>query len=85
MHANPGSYARGMTAVRIYEPAPLSPDDSAIARLRKDRGWSQRSLAKHAGVSWAMIRQLEGGYRPKRSVALARVAAALGVPESGLR
>lgn len=52
----------------------------SVARARKQRGWSQRSLADQAGVAVETVRKLEGG-RPSVTLAvLERVAEALEVP-----
>ena len=53
---------------------------TALAALRRQRAWSQRELAKQAGVSPSVIVQLEAGRTryPKYKVIRA-LAAALGV------
>ena len=53
---------------------------TALAALRRQRAWSQRDLAKQAGVSPSVIVQLETGRTryPKYKVIRA-LAAALGV------
>ena len=56
------------------------PDLTPLATLRRQRAWSQRELAKQAGVSPSVIVQLEAGRTryPKYKVIRA-LAAALGV------
>jgi transcriptional regulator with XRE-family HTH domain len=53
---------------------------TTLAALRRQRAWSQRELAKQAGVSPSVIVQLEAGRTryPKYKVIRA-LAAALGV------
>ena len=55
-----------------------------IARLRMDRGWSQRRLANEAGISPAMAAQTEGGSRNLTLPVLERVAAVLGIEAADL-
>ena len=52
------------------------------ARLRQAREYSQRELARRAGVDHNTVAKIESGERGKRPSAevLAKLAAALGVP-----
>lgn len=50
-----------------------------IRRLRKERGWSQETLAFEAGLHATEISRLERGLREPRLGTLAQVAQALGV------
>lgn len=50
-------------------------------RLRRaSRGWSQRELARRAGVSVETIARAEAGRSRPRPVTAFRIASALGVP-----
>jgi transcriptional regulator with XRE-family HTH domain len=53
-------------------------DPGALTRLREERGWNRRELARAAGVDPATITRLERGDRDPRAVTVARVAMALG-------
>jgi transcriptional regulator with XRE-family HTH domain len=56
-----------------------------LIKLRKDRGWSQKQLAKHANVSPATVYELEVGRRPQpRGNTLKKLADALGVKPTQL-
>ena len=46
---------------------------------RKERGLSQRALAKLAGVSQALIAEIERGKHPPSAASLAKIASALGL------
>ena len=51
-----------------------------LAAKRRDKGWSQRALARHAGVSHTIIADLEKGARRSISTdAAKKLARALGV------
>jgi transcriptional regulator with XRE-family HTH domain len=50
-----------------------------IRRLRKERGWSQETLAFKAGLHATEISRLERGLREPRLGTMAQVAQALGV------
>ncbi|MCB9674389.1 MAG: helix-turn-helix domain-containing protein [Alphaproteobacteria bacterium] len=50
-----------------------------VRDARNDRGWTQRELAKRAGMSLRFLGQLEGGTANVSVVRLAEVASALGV------
>lgn len=53
-----------------------------IRKRRDALGLTQLDLARRAGVSIAMLRMLDNGYRPKRSLARDRVLDALSRAES---
>jgi len=55
-----------------------------IRRIRRERGWSQASLAVKAGLSIAMIGKLENGRGNPRVTTLAAVASALSVTPTAL-
>lgn len=56
-----------------------------IRRLRRERGWSQRELARRAGVSNSLISRIELGQGEELSLAhLERIARVLGVSLSYL-
>ncbi len=57
-------------------------DPSRLAELRKSAGMTQRALAKAAGLSQALIAELERGKHPPSSTSLIRLAAALSVAET---
>lgn len=50
-----------------------------IKRLRMEKNWSQRKLAKMAGVSQGTIVNIEAGRRKTHHKTVADIAAALGV------
>jgi len=50
-----------------------------LAETRKERGLTQRALARKAGLSQALIAELERGKHPPSINALAKISAALGV------
>ena len=58
----------------------LTYDNDKIRSLRRDRGLSQVSLAKKAGLSQPTISALERGEPHVKATTLTVVAAALGVP-----
>jgi transcriptional regulator with XRE-family HTH domain len=62
----------------------MSPILLLIREARQKRGWSQRELARRAGVRQATVSQLERGVRRLDLDVLERVARALGVPANRL-
>lgn len=69
------------------------PDDPAklvqtvarqIARLRRERGWTQETLAERADVSPRYVQLIEAGEENLTIVTLAKMGAALRVPVSEL-
>lgn len=52
---------------------------AVIKRIRLERGWSQKELARRAGVTQPLISYIEGGGKLTRLVARA-LAAAFEVP-----
>jgi transcriptional regulator with XRE-family HTH domain len=61
----------------IGEQVTLIPD--ALKAWRKERGWSQRELARRAGCSEGLISTIESGYRQASLMVAIRIAEALGV------
>ncbi len=59
-------------------PHPITPALSHLARLRRDRGWSQQQLADRAEVSRTEISAIETGRLVPSVSAALRIAAALG-------
>jgi transcriptional regulator with XRE-family HTH domain len=57
-------------------------DPRRLAECRRARQLSQRALAIKAGVSQALIAELERGKHPPSLVSVARIAAALDTPEA---
>jgi transcriptional regulator with XRE-family HTH domain len=56
-----------------------------LKRMREEKGWTQRDLAKQAKVTPGYIAQLEMGVRKNPSLeTLKRLAKALGVPVTAL-
>jgi transcriptional regulator with XRE-family HTH domain len=55
---------------------PFSP--ARLATIRKERGLTQRGLALAAGVSQALVAELESGKHPPSNASLAKIAQALG-------
>lgn len=55
-----------------------------VARLRRERGWTQPDLAHRAGVSIGTISRLERGAHEGRAHTIRQVAAALEVPVADL-
>ena len=51
-----------------------------IAKLRDDRGWSQRMLADHAQIEYAHLARLELGQKEAGLLILQKIADALEVP-----
>jgi len=57
---------------------------AAIARLREERGWSQRSLAKVVGLDQSALSRVEAGKRRLAAGELDVIARALGVSPAAL-
>lgn len=55
-----------------------------LKRIRKEKGLTQKTLGKLCGMSEAMIRQYELGYRTPKSENLKKMATALGCPISDI-
>ncbi len=55
-----------------------TPVGRALARFRRERGWSSYRLAQRAALPLPTVRQVEKGSDPKLST-LTKLAAALGV------
>jgi XRE family transcriptional regulator of biofilm formation len=56
-----------------------------LKRMRAEKGWTQRDLAKQAKVTPGYVAQLEMGVRKNPSLdTLKRLAKALGVPVAKL-
>lgn len=55
-----------------------------IARLRAEKGLTQRELAEMAGLSWSQISRYESGVVRPRLGSLLRLAEALGVQQKDL-
>ena len=56
-----------------------------LRRMREEKGWTQRDLAKQAKVTPGYVAQLEMGVRKNPSLeTLKRLAKALGVPVAAL-
>jgi transcriptional regulator with XRE-family HTH domain len=69
-------------AATILDPSPPSPEElgARISRLRTEQGMSMSVLASKAGVSAALISQIEGGTGNPSYTTLVKVAHALEVP-----
>lgn len=65
-------------------PRPRQPVGKRIARLRAERGLTQRALAERAGCSHGYVCHLELGKRQATPQVLAQLARALDVPASTL-
>ena len=52
----------------------------SLREQRRALGLSQQRLAEQAQVSIGIVRLLEGGYRPGKSAALARIESILAAP-----
>jgi transcriptional regulator with XRE-family HTH domain len=50
-----------------------------LRRLRKERGWTQRELARRVGVTETHLRGVEVGIRGPSVALIRQIAAALGV------
>jgi len=57
---------------------------NSLATIRQSRGYSQRLLARKAGVSFRCIQQLESDAHNWRLGSMLNVGQALGLPEGGL-
>jgi transcriptional regulator with XRE-family HTH domain len=57
-------------------------EPTKLAQRRKSQKLTQRGLAVKAGVSQALIAELERGKHPPSKASLAKIAAALGVSET---
>lgn len=57
-------------------------DPQRLAEQRRARKLTQRALAVKAGVSQALVAELERGKHPPSMGSLAKIAGALGVSES---
>jgi transcriptional regulator with XRE-family HTH domain len=57
-------------------------DPKRLAEQRKSQKLTQRGLAVKAGVSQALVAELERGKHPPSKGSLAKIAGALGVTES---
>jgi transcriptional regulator with XRE-family HTH domain len=57
-------------------------DPKRLAEQRKSQKLTQRGLAVKAGVSQAMVAELERGKHPPSKASLTKIAGALGVAES---
>ena len=69
----------GLTALSPPVP-PTGQFGQAVRQLRLARGWVQRDLAAHSGLSTAEISRIEAGYRENPTVATIRgLACALNV------
>jgi transcriptional regulator with XRE-family HTH domain len=59
-------------------------DPERLAERRKSQKLTQRGLANKAGVSQALVAELERGKHPPSKASLAKIAGALGVAETEL-
>lgn len=57
-------------------------DPKKLAERRKTQSLTQRGLAVKAGVSQALVAELERGKHPPSKATLAKIAGALGVSEA---
>ena len=73
-------------AVTTADSGPMSQDftPSRLAELRKSKGLSQRALAQAAGLSQALIAELERGKHPPSRSSMEKISVALGVAPSDL-
>lgn len=56
--------------------------ESALAKAREEKGWTQEELSQHAGVSRKQVSALESGrVRRVREPTITALAAALGLGE----
>jgi putative transcriptional regulator len=60
-------------------------DPSRLAEIRRSKGLTQRALARVAGVSQALVAELERGKHPPSSASLSKIISALGIREEELR
>lgn len=59
-------------------------EPSRLAELRRSKGMSQRALAQAAGISQALVAELERGKHPPSKASLQKLASALSVNQSDL-
>lgn len=59
-------------------------DATKLVAARKARGFSQRELASKAGVSQALVAELEREKHPPSRASLDKILAALDLPSSAL-
>ena len=64
--------------------ASISFDPKRLSEHRKTQGLSQRALAAKAGVSQALVAELERGKHPPSGAALEKIAKALNVAAQDL-
>ncbi len=57
-------------------------DPKRLSEQRKSQKMTQRSLAIKAGVSQALVAELESGKHPPSKGSLSKIATALGVAEA---
>jgi putative transcriptional regulator len=57
-------------------------DPARLTELRKSQGLTQRALAQKAGVSQALVAELERGKHPPSKATLEKISAALVVESS---
>lgn len=62
--------------------AAISFEPQRLAEHRRARGLSQRKLAEMAGISQALIAELERGKHPPSAPSLEKIARALGLSSS---
>ena len=55
-----------------------------LQRLRKEKGYSIRGLAKKAGLHWTTVWEVEAGRRTATVATLKKLAKALGVKVANL-
>ena len=65
-----------------FEVVMSSFDPTRLTEVRKSAGLTQRALAKAAGLSQALVAELERGKHPPSAASLTKLAAALSVPET---
>ena len=59
-------------------------DPSRLVEVRKTKGMTQRGLAREAGISQALVAELERGKHPPSPSSLSKLARALSVSETDL-
>jgi transcriptional regulator with XRE-family HTH domain len=57
-------------------------DPTRLTEIRKSKGMTQRELARAAGVSQALVAELERGKHPPSISSLAKLAVALSVHQN---
>lgn len=60
-------------------------DPGRLLNARKSANLSQRALALKAGVSQALIAEIERGKHPPSATSIAKIASALGLAPSDLQ